>query len=965
MALTLNQTFGAETGGEEELSFAQAGVDGSEATIVRSGARSLKCSASGAWQIPWVDPSVTDAGSAYIAGIAFRTDNTGLIELFGAMDDTGSGKIINVTMLAGGQLQLRDAAGSTLDSSVGTNYNDGAWHYIQVYAQLNSASGDWEWFIDGVSEGSGSGADLTDGNGFGGSGSLYQAGGGSDANPIYYDDLQIFSGATAASDRLGGSTLDSMPQVLGAYQNTVEDATDQGDALADGTWALVGELPGNEGASNDAQYVDTGNLTGSTICDEGDRPGPAEAAAFDSAVSSGDEAWGSIGQEQIAGSFSVNTTRTIDRLEFEVWKNNTPTDDINVEIVNDSSGDPSGSVVASATVANGDLPTSSGTRTSVAITAALTGGTTYWIRLSRQGSLHATDNFRWGSGDDGTASKTLFSGTWSNRTKASEVTVYWDQYDVTGTIVGAKWIGRFKRGTGGGITHSFLIGNDGDGVSAKTVALITAYETFTYISEAPGEVPLSTENFQHGFQKSATGGQDMFCGDIWATLLHVPSGAAGVTIAVPLATISLANQVPAVASGKNIAVPLDAQAVTDQVPQVGTSALVSVPLDGIAEAGQAPAVASGKSVAVPLDAISIADQVPAVVTGARVASPLDPLTLADLVPAVGTSALVLPPVDAVNVTDRVPAVATGASAAVPLDAQAVTDQVPQVGTSAAIIVPLDTISFTDFVPTVASGVAVLPPVDAVSMTNFVPAVAAGGIVINVPLNALAETDLVPIVAAGASVASPLDGIILADLVPRVGTSVLVVSPLDVISIADLVPAVASGASAASPLNAIGLSDLVPAIGTGVLLIVPLDAITETGFIPVVGTGARALSPVDGISLNDLVPAVGTSVLVLSPVDGISLNNLVPAVGTGVLVLPPVDTMSVAGLIPAVATGAAVVIPLDALIVLGLLPIISATSVLVPDQRDFAVGPGGRSFAVGPGGRLLLKVSGRTGFKVKT
>ena len=59
------------------------------------------------------------------------------------------------------------------------------------------------------------------------------------------------------------------------YQNTVEDATDQGDALANGTWALVSETPLNEGTSNDAQYVDTGNLTGSTICDEGTRAGPS------------------------------------------------------------------------------------------------------------------------------------------------------------------------------------------------------------------------------------------------------------------------------------------------------------------------------------------------------------------------------------------------------------------------------------------------------------------------------------------------------------------------------------------------------------------------------------------------------------------------------------------------------------------------------------------------------------------
>ncbi len=252
-------------------------------------------------------------------------------------------------------------AGDVDKETAGTPFTVNTWHRIDIF---NSSAGNHPTtiYVDGSLILGPNNAGST------ASSNLNLMGPSTVGEEIYFDDFYNLDDATDIDDRLGDVEVF-------AYQNTAEDATDQGDTLADGTWALVSEVPLNEGASNDASYVDTGNLTGSTICDEGTRSGPSGDANVD--------------------------------------------------------------------------------------------------------------------GDS--------------------------------NIKAAKWVGRFKRGAGGGRTHSFLIGNSGDGVTAKTIALGTGYATFSVVSEAAGEVPLSTESFQHGFSKDLTGGQDIFCGDIWAMLLHVPS----------------------------------------------------------------------------------------------------------------------------------------------------------------------------------------------------------------------------------------------------------------------------------------------------------------------------------------------------------------------------------------------------------------------------------------------------------
>jgi hypothetical protein len=249
---------------------------------------------------------------------------------------------------------------STTALSVDTYY------FIELYWQ-NLDSGNAELFINSVSEGTTSARDFKETtlvvDGYSIRSNLTAS-----EPDHFFDDVYILTGASSASDRLSNFAVKT-------YQSTDVGATDQGDTLADGTWALVSETPGNEGTSNDAQYQDTGNLTGSTITDGGDRPGP--------------------------------------------------------------------------------------------------------------------------SGDS----------------------------DVTGaTIKGAKYISNLMRGTGGGRTHTILHGNSGDGVTATAdLGLTVDFLIYEVLSESASIVPTESEFMQMGFSKSATGGQDIFCGDQWAMLGYVPA----------------------------------------------------------------------------------------------------------------------------------------------------------------------------------------------------------------------------------------------------------------------------------------------------------------------------------------------------------------------------------------------------------------------------------------------------------
>ena len=109
--------------------------------------------------------------------------------------------------------------------------------------------------------------------------------------------------------------------------------------------------------------------------------------------------------------------------------------------------------------------------------------------------------------------------------------------NIDGSIEGAMWWWRLLRGAGAGTTHSVRYGNDVDTITEVTQALTTAYVTYNQISEAATIVPLATEHFAQGFKTG--GAQDIDCAEMWAMILHVPSGAGPQTISGAGAIASL------------------------------------------------------------------------------------------------------------------------------------------------------------------------------------------------------------------------------------------------------------------------------------------------------------------------------------------------------------------------------------------------------------------------------------------
>ena len=376
MALILRRICGFETGGLEQA-VAVTGTPSVQGTTVKNGTWALNCSP--AATVEEFILASDFSGLDLLIGFWFQTaDVTPAANIdFFKEGDTGSNINIAIRLKTDGDIAILDSVGTEVATGTPSLTNS-QWHFIEIIF-APTGSGDAEVIIDGSSVVSATAEDFLSGGSFG---KLYFRGAdNTGGNPeVYFDDIYDYTGATG-TDVLGDF-------VVKAYQNTAEDATDQGDTLADGTWALVSETPGNSGTSNDAFYENTGNLTGSTIMDEGTRAGP--------------------------------------------------------------------------------------------------------------------------SGDS----------------------------DITGaTIKAAEFIGTYKRGTGGGRTHSMLTGSDetvsGFPQATTTIVLTTNYVVHTrFVAAGVVEVPTTSDFFQMGFSKSATAGQDIFCGDQWAMLGYVPAAAGGDTTIV-------------------------------------------------------------------------------------------------------------------------------------------------------------------------------------------------------------------------------------------------------------------------------------------------------------------------------------------------------------------------------------------------------------------------------------------------
>lgn len=266
MPLVLNNFVGFETGGLEEAS-ASSGSPLAATSIVRTGSYALELNASDQYDI---DPfeSVSPDNIANAFGFAFRTaSSTPTVDVDFLQALEGTDPVIRLRWEAtSGDLILVDEPGSEVDT-ITNPFTVDTWHFVELRWTKSFASGVAEVFIDDSSSGlfvtnqqfETAAANPLDG---------YRFESPASGPDIYIDDVYIMTGISSSGQFLGSGS-----EVLGGYQNNVEDATDQGSALNNGTWADVGQTPFVDGTQ--ADYQQDGAIEGFTICDEGVQPGPA------------------------------------------------------------------------------------------------------------------------------------------------------------------------------------------------------------------------------------------------------------------------------------------------------------------------------------------------------------------------------------------------------------------------------------------------------------------------------------------------------------------------------------------------------------------------------------------------------------------------------------------------------------------------------------------------------------------
>jgi hypothetical protein len=261
--MTVGNFEGFESGGFEP-SRAITGSPTIQSGVVQTGTFALQTDAgeSSSWYVKYDEEEAP--GSPYIVKIAVQFSSISPSVKTRFLLALQGGPAWSLWLKADGDLEVQDANGGII-STVTSPFTAGEFHFVEVFFE-NLDSGDIEIFIDDLSVFSSSGEDLNS------TGSLvaYSFGNTAASNiTIYVDDYYSLFSVSSAADRLGKNT-----NVLGAYQNTVEDATDQGTTLDVGTWAFAGEVPVSE--VNTAEYTG-GVASGHTITDDADsnlRPGP-------------------------------------------------------------------------------------------------------------------------------------------------------------------------------------------------------------------------------------------------------------------------------------------------------------------------------------------------------------------------------------------------------------------------------------------------------------------------------------------------------------------------------------------------------------------------------------------------------------------------------------------------------------------------------------------------------------------
>jgi len=255
MALKLNNLWGAETGGLEEISGTIGSPTVSSSVKHAAGDYSYQLPSGTSIFLDPFDANIASGGNKFIFGCwIYLTDATpASVKSLFYFDESPVNSVGSVAITTGGTVIILDANNSTVRTT-GTTLSDATWYFFEFYMEYGT-SGACELFIDGVSQGTNSGVDFADA-GF--SFALVKI--GNHDSTIYVDDMYFMSGCSSSADRLGGCEVY-------AYRSSASGFDwEWGTALDIGTVANMQNVPFND--STTGGYATSNEARGLAYCND-------------------------------------------------------------------------------------------------------------------------------------------------------------------------------------------------------------------------------------------------------------------------------------------------------------------------------------------------------------------------------------------------------------------------------------------------------------------------------------------------------------------------------------------------------------------------------------------------------------------------------------------------------------------------------------------------------------------------
>ena len=205
----------------------------------------------------------------------------------------------------------------------------------------------------------------------------------------------------------------------------------------------------------------------------------------------------------------------------------------------------------------------------------------------------------------------------------------------------------------------------------------------------------------------------------------IQSSASGVSVALPISTLSHTAFVPTVGTSALVDVPVSTLTHTSLAPELKFE--INVPLSSLVHTSQTPSVSTGIQVSLPTSSLSHTVTSPPVVSGgASVQVPLSSLSNVGLVPTItaGSNVNVIVPLSTLNNVSVSPVISTGIHIDVPLSSLQHTDFDVTVSTGVINQLPLSILSHTSVIPEIATGVALSLPQSSLIHTDYIVTVTA-------------------------------------------------------------------------------------------------------------------------------------------------------------------------------------------------------------------------------------------------